>query len=212
MPPRPSARAIPTASRSAENARCACLSFYPTKNLGAAGDAGALVTRDKALAQRFFQTRQHGEVSRYHHEFVGGNFRMDAIQAAVLDVKLQHLDRWNTQRQAIAAYYSQRFAGTDVTPPVRRARRGSTSSTSTSCACPGGMRCASTSTKNGVGCNVYYPKALHMQACFADLGYRAGAFPNAEQAAQEVLALPIFPELTEAQVERVADAVLRFYK
>src|ERR1041384_1419754 len=101
-----------------ENATCACLSFYPTKNLGAAGDAGALVTRDEKLATRFKQTRQHGESSRYHHEFVGGNFRMDALQAAVLNVKLKWLERWNERRRTIAAYYSSRFKDSDVKPPV----------------------------------------------------------------------------------------------
>ena len=107
----------PAGKQIAENARCACLSFYPTKNLGAAGDAGAIVTRDAKLAERFKQTRQHGETSRYHHEFVGGNFRMDALQAAVLNVKLKWLEQWNARRRAIAAYYTKRFAGSDVQAP-----------------------------------------------------------------------------------------------
>jgi dTDP-4-amino-4,6-dideoxygalactose transaminase len=195
----------------AENADCACLSFYPTKNLGAAGDAGALVTRNAALSTRFRQTRQHGEVSRYHHEFVGGNFRMDSIQAAVLTVKLKYLDKWNRQRQSIAAYYTKRFAGTDIIAPkilpgathvfhqyvIRAPKRDA-------------LR--DHLAKNGVGCNIYYPKSLHEQACFADLGYKKGAFPISEQAAAEVLALPIFPELTDSQLTRVADTVLSFYR
>jgi dTDP-4-amino-4,6-dideoxygalactose transaminase len=197
--------------RIAENARCACLSFYPTKNLGAAGDAGALVTRDADLATRFRQTRQHGETARYHHAFVGGNFRMDALQAAVLTVKLQWLDRWNDRRRAIAAYYTRRFAGSDVRPPaelpgvhhvyhqyvLRAPRRDA-------------LR--DHLAANGVGCNIYYPKSLHLQACFADLGYKKGDFPVTEKACDEVLALPIFPELTDAQVQRVADTVLAFYR
>lgn len=201
----------PHGAQLAENAACACLSFYPTKNLGAAGDAGALVTRDDALATRFFQTRQHGETARYHHDFVGGNFRMDAIQAAVLDVKLKYLDRWNAQRQAIAAYYTKRFANSPITPPyvipganhvfhqyvIRAPKRDA-------------LR--DHLAKNGVGCNIYYPKPLHLQACFADLGYKAGQFPQAEAAAHEVLALPIFPELTEQQIARVADTILSFYR
>jgi len=195
----------------AEMARCACLSFYPTKNLGAAGDAGALVTRDEKLATRFKQTRQHGETTRYHHEFVGGNFRMDALQAAILDVKLRHLDTWNNRRRAIAAYYTQRFTGSDITPPyvipgayhvyhqyvVRAPKRDALKDHL---------------QKHGVGSNIYYPKALHVQACFADLGYQKGAFPHAEKACDEVLALPIFPELTDAQIARVADVALSFYK
>jgi len=201
----------PAGRQIAENARCACLSFYPTKNLGAAGDAGALVTRDENLAQRFFQTRQHGETTRYHHAFVGGNFRMDAIQAAVLTVKLAHLPKWNARRREIAAYYDRRFKGSDVKAPtvlpgghhvyhqyvIRAPRRDA-------------LR--DHLVKNGIGCNIFYPKALHLQACFADLGYSAGAFPEAEKACAEVLALPVFPELTDEQTQRVADAVLAFYQ
>ena len=201
----------PHGKQIAENARCACLSFYPTKNLGAAGDAGALVTRDAALAERFKQTRQHGETTRYHHAFVGGNFRMDAIQAAVLNVKLKWLDQWNNRRRAIAAYYTSRFAGSAVKAPkelpgvhhvyhqyvVRTPKRDA-------------LR--DYMAKNGVGCNIFYPMPLHMQACFADLGYKQGAFPVTERACEEVLALPVFPELSDAQIERVADVVLAFYK
>jgi dTDP-4-amino-4,6-dideoxygalactose transaminase len=201
----------PHGKQIAENATCACLSFYPTKNLGAAGDAGALVTRDEKLATRFKQTRQHGETTRYHHEFVGGNFRMDALQAAVLNVKLKWLDQWNNRRRTIAAYYTKRFTGTDVRPPVelpgvhhvyhqyviRAPRRDA-------------LR--DHLGKNGIGCNIYYPKSLHLQACFADLGYKQGQFPVTEKACEEVLALPIFPELSDTQIGRVADTVLAFYK
>jgi dTDP-4-amino-4,6-dideoxygalactose transaminase len=201
----------PHGKQIAENATCACLSFYPTKNLGAAGDAGALVTRDEKLADRFKQTRQHGETSRYHHDFVGGNFRMDALQAAVLNVKLKWLEQWNNRRRTIAAYYTKRFIGTDVVPPaelkgehhvyhqfvIRAPRRD-------------GLR--DHLAKNGVGCNIYYPKSLHLQACFADLGYKKGQFPVTEKACEEVLALPIFPELSDAQIQRVADTVLAFYR
>jgi len=195
----------------AECSRAACLSFYPTKNLGAAGDAGAVLTRDSALAQRLLQTRQHGETSRYHHGFVGGNFRLDAIQCAVLDVKLNYLEKWNTRRRSIAGYYSQRFAGTDVIAPaqipnthhvyhqyvVRIPRRDAV---------------RDYLQQNGVGSAIYYPKPLHLQECFASLGYHAGAFVNAERACGEVLALPVFPELTDAQIARVADVLLSFYK
>lgn len=195
----------------AEDARCACLSFYPTKNLGAAGDAGAIVTRDEALARRFKQTRQHGETTRYHHAFVGGNFRLDALQAAVLHVKLKHLPQWNGRRRQIAAYYDARFKQSDVRPPkvlsgahhvyhqyvIRAPRRDA-------------LR--EYLTKSGIGCNVFYPGALHLQPCFADLGFAPGAFPEAEKACTEVLALPIFPELTDAQIERIAETVLAFYR
>jgi dTDP-4-amino-4,6-dideoxygalactose transaminase len=201
----------PAGQQLAANSRCACLSFYPTKNLGAAGDAGALVTRDAKLPERFLQTRQHGETTRYHHEFVGGNFRMDAVQAVVLDVKLKRLEQWTQRRRAIAAYYTCRFTGTDIKPPVEL---------------PGGrhvyhqyvIRAPRRDAlrdhlqKNGVGCNIFYPKGLHLQECFADLGYAAGAFPETEKACAQVLALPVYPELTDGQVERVAEAALGFFR
>lgn len=195
----------------AQRSRAACLSFYPTKNLGAAGDAGAVVTRDADLAARLKQTRQHGETQRYVHATVGGNFRMDAIQAAVLKVKLKYVDQWNKQRRAIASQYTACFAHTDVRPPavapgaqhvfhqyvIRAPRRDA-------------LR-EYLSTR-GIGTNVFYPRPLHLQSCFADLGYAAGAFPHAEKAAEEVLALPMFPELGEEQVARVARTVLEFYR
>ncbi len=201
----------PHGKQIAENARCACLSFYPTKNLGAAGDAGALVTRDEKLAARFRQTRQHGETSRYQHEFVGGNFRMDALQAAVLNVKLKWLERWNERRRSIAAYYTGRFRGSDVRPPVELAG-GHHVYHQYVVRAPKRDALRDYLGKQGVGCNIYYPKSLHMQPCFADLGYARGAFPVAEKACEEVLALPIFPELTDGQMERVAETVLAFYR
>jgi dTDP-4-amino-4,6-dideoxygalactose transaminase len=193
-----------------ELGRTACLSFYPTKNLGAAGDAGAVITRDPVLAARLEQTRQHGETSRYHHAFVGGNFRLDGIQCAVLNVKLKYLDKWNNRRRHIAAYYSARFKNTDVLAPVeipgthhvyhqyvvRVPRRDAVKEHL---------------QQHGIGSAIYYPRPLHLQECFNNLGYKPGAFPNSEQACREVLALPVFPELTEAQAQRVADTLLSFF-
>jgi dTDP-4-amino-4,6-dideoxygalactose transaminase len=204
----------PQGKQLAENARCACLSFYPTKNLGAAGDAGALVTRDEKLAKRFAQTRQHGETTRYHHEFVGGNFRMDALQAAVLTVKLRWLEQWNNRRRAIAAYYTQRFAGTDVVPPVevKGAGGGHHVYHQYVIRVPKRDQLRDYLGKQGVGCNIFYPRSLHLQECFADLGYKKGQFPVSEKACEEVLALPVFPELTDAQIQRVADTILGFYR
>ena len=200
----------------AENAACACLSFYPTKNLGAAGDAGALVTRDDALAQRFKQTRQHGETTRYHHQFVGGNFRMDALQAAVLNVKLKWLERWNDRRRAIAARYTRFFQGSDVKPPVELPGKDGGRPRHVYhqyvIRVPRRDALRDYLQKNGVGCNIFYPKGLHEQECFADLGYKRGDFPETEKACAEVLALPVFPELSDAQVERVAETVLAFYR
>ncbi len=201
----------PAGRQGAEAGTAACLSFYPTKNLGAAGDAGAVLTRDAELAKRIAQTRQHGETTRYHHAFVGGNFRLDGIQCAVLDVKLKHVDKWNTRRRRIAEIYNLRFAGSDVRPPavepgayhvyhqyvVRAPRRDA-------------LR--DHLINRGIGCAVYYPLPLHLQECFSYLGYKQGQLPIAEQACREVLALPVFPELTDAQVNRVADGVLEFYR
>ncbi|MCL2648042.1 MAG: DegT/DnrJ/EryC1/StrS family aminotransferase [Phycisphaerales bacterium] len=201
----------PKGKQVAENARCACLSFYPTKNLGAAGDAGALVTRDEKLATRFMQTRQHGEVTRYHHEFVGGNFRMDALQAAVLNAKLDYLPQWTERRRQIAAYYTRRFKGTDVKPPVEIAGSKHVYHQYVIRA-PRRDHLRDHLTKQGIGCNIFYPKCLHLQQCFADLGYKKGQFPMAERATQEVLALPVYPELTDAQIERIATTVLAFYR
>ena len=194
-----------------ELGRTACLSFYPTKNLGAAGDAGAVIARDPALASRLEQTRQHGETSRYHHAFVGGNFRLDGIQCAVLNVKLKYLDNWNNRRRQIAAHYSARFKNTDIHAPVeipgthhvyhqyvvRVPRRDAAKEYL---------------QKHGIGSAIYYPRPLHLQECFQDLGYKEGAFPVAEQACREVLALPVFPELTDAQIQHVADTLLAFYQ
>jgi dTDP-4-amino-4,6-dideoxygalactose transaminase len=201
----------PSGKQIAELGRCACLSFYPTKNLGAGGDAGALVTRDPVLAERFKQTRQHGETTRYHHAFVGGNFRMDALQAAILTVKLQKLEQWTARRRAIAAYYTQRFTGTDIRPPVEQPGVRHVYHQYVVRA-PKRDALRDHLQKNGVGCNIFYPKSLHMQACFADLGYAQGAFPMTEKACAQVLALPVFPELTDAQIQRVADAALAFYR
>jgi dTDP-4-amino-4,6-dideoxygalactose transaminase len=190
-----------------------CLSFFPTKNLGAFGDAGMCVTNDAALAERMDILRVHGGKPKYYHALIGGNFRIDELQAAVLNVKLPHLDSWSAARVRNAAFYNAAFARAraDVrTPP----------------ALPGGRhiynqyvirvhgRDALRAHLNaaGVGTEIYYPVPLHLQQCFAYLGHRAGDFPHAEQAAQEVLALPIYPELTELQLQYVVDTVAAHYR
>ncbi len=188
----------------------AALSFYPTKNLGAAGDAGGVLTRMEAFANRIRQTRQHGEVSRYMHEFVGGNFRLDALQCAILSAKLPYLPKWNQRRIEIADFYDHALADTDVKPPHRIAHARHVFHQYV-IRTPKRDELKDHLTRLGIGSMVYYPKPLHLQQCFADLGYQAGALPNAEAACREVLALPIFPELTEAEIVRVANAVRHFF-
>ena len=191
-----------------------CFSFFPSKNLGCAGDGGMVVTSDDGLAERCAIMRNHGMQPRYYHHCVGGNFRLDAIQAAVIAVKLKHLERWHAAREANAAYYNAKFAGCEaiVTPAVEphnrmiynqyviRIKGGK----------DGAARDAVEAhlASKKIGCAIYYPVPLHLQACFADLGGQAGDLPHAEQAAREVLALPIYPELSDAQKDEVAAAVL----
>jgi len=201
---------------------CGCFSFFPSKNLGAAGDGGMITTNEDRLAEMCRVMRDHGSKPKYYHKYIGGNFRLDAIQAAVVLVKLRHLEAWHQARQAHAAYYDRRFAGCEavVTPYVEphnrmiynqyviriRADRGQADP-----ACqPAGRRDGVMAylEKRGIGHAIYYPVPLHLQECFADLGYREGDFPESERAAKEVLAIPVYPELTEPQQDEVAGAVL----
>jgi dTDP-4-amino-4,6-dideoxygalactose transaminase len=184
-----------------------CLSFYPTKNLGAFGDAGAICTSDDRFAEVCRKLRVHGSGHTYHHEMIGGMFRIAALQAAVLDVKLKYLDGWNKARQAHAAIYNHAFAGSAVTPPpiepgnesiynqyvVRVPKRDAVK-----------QRLAD----KGIGAAIYYPIPLHLQECFRYLGHKEGDFPESERACREVLALPVYPELPREQVEYVATELL----
>lgn len=192
-----------------------CLSFFPTKNLGAFGDAGMCVTNDAALAERMDILRVHGGKPKYYHSFIGGNFRIDELQAAVLNVKLKHLDTWTKGRQRNAAFYDQAF---------ERARLGE--AVSTPPAAPGVRhiynqyvirardrdRLRAHLAAAGVGSEIYYPIPLHLQKCFEYLGYKTGSFPYSERAAEETLALPIFPELSETQLQYVVDTIGQFYR
>ena len=185
-----------------------CFSFFPTKNLGGYGDGGIVVTDDPARADRLRALRVHGETTRYHHRFVGGNFRLDALQAAVIGAKLPHLDRWTARRIENAALYHRLLGDLAARHPnalalprpvterhvfnqfvVRVTDRD---------------RVQRRLTAAGIGTAVYYPLPLHLQECFAGLGYAPGDLPDSERAALEVLALPIFPELTTGQIRHVA--------
>jgi dTDP-4-amino-4,6-dideoxygalactose transaminase len=189
----------------------AAFSFYPTKNLGGAGDAGAVSTNDEGSAHLLRSLRMHGETSRYHHARVGGNFRMDAIQAAVLLAKLPFLKSWNERRRAIAARYGELLAGAArsgrVTLPSQATGRRHVYHQYV-VRVPHRDRVKERMVAEGIATAVFYPVPLHLQECFAGLGYREGSFPEAEKAAKEVLALPIFAELTDGEVERVAESLL----
>jgi len=189
-----------------------CFSFFPSKNLGGFGDGGMVTTNDAQLAERVRLLRGHGAKPKYFHRLVGGNFRLDAIQAAVLRVKLTYLDDWTAGRQANAARYRELLAAADIPLDVpcdaghgrhiynqfivRTARRDDL------------MAALKT---HQIGSEVYYPLPMHLQECFADLGYHTGDFVHSEQAAQQTLAIPVYPELTPVQQERVVEVLSAFF-
>lgn len=194
-----------------------CLSFYPTKNLGGFGDAGMVLTNDSQLMALLRSLRQHGSEGHYEHPRVGGNFRLDELQAAVLLVKLRHLDGWTEARQAHAHQYNVAFRARDLDGPdafilpeipktgrhvfnqyVLRTRRRDD--------------LARFLRGRGIGTAIYYPKPLHLQECFTFLGHKEGDFPESERAAREALALPVYPEMTENMQEYVIEAVGAFFK
>ncbi len=187
-----------------------CFSFFPSKNLGGFGDGGMITTNDGALADRLRILRNHGAEPKYYHAMVGGNFRLDAIQAAVLRVKLRHLDDWSAARQRNAARYRELFAGVDAVkcPAELPGRRHIYNQFSIRVPRRDELRAHLAEKK--IGCEVYYPVPLHLQECFADLGYGKGDMPESERAAAEVLALPVYPELSEEQQKRVVDAIAEF--
>jgi dTDP-4-amino-4,6-dideoxygalactose transaminase len=187
-----------------------CLSFFPSKNLGAAGDAGMVVTNDAQRADKLRCLRAHGAKPKYHHRIVGGNFRLDAIQAAVISAKLPHLDDWTAARQRNAKRYDRLFAETGlpiVLPTVVTNRHIFNQYV---VRVPARDELQAFLQKKGVATEVYYPVPMHLQDCFAYLGYKAGAFPESERAAKESLALPVYPELTESQAQYVVDCVCEF--
>ncbi|WP_376790598.1 DegT/DnrJ/EryC1/StrS family aminotransferase [Thermoflexus sp.] len=185
-------------------------SFFPTKNLGAFGDGGLVATNDDALAGKVRMLRAHGSQRKYHHELIGINSRLDALQAAMLRVKLSHLDQWIEARRRIAARYTQAFQGLDgVMPPYEVPGYRHTYHQYT-LRVPSGRRdeLRAFLQKQGVGSTVYYPGPVHLQPALVHLGYRPGDFPEAEWACQEVLSLPVFPELREDEVDYVIEQVL----
>ncbi len=187
----------------------ACFSFFPSKNLGAYGDAGALVTNDAELAERARMLRNHGRVDKYEHLIVGYGYRLDALQAAILGAKLPHLDAWNARRREIADYYTELFTNSDLITPycpphitpiyhiyaVRSKQRDALQKHLQA---------------HGIETGIHYPIPLHLQPVYKNLGYKRGDFPVAEQVADEELSLPMYPELTDTQVQQIVEAVREF--
>lgn len=187
-----------------------CFSFYPTKNLGAFGDGGMVVTDNADIAQKLKTLRDHGQSPRYHYKLIGGNFRLDGIQGAVLSTKLQHLDQWNSKRQNNAKLYDELLADSPVQTPKIENGNISTYNQYTIKA-PDRDKLQKHLAENQIGAAIYYPLGLHMQQCFAELGYKQGDFPETEKACQQVLSLPVAPELNEQQLRYTAQTILDFY-
>ena len=201
--------------RAGSMGRYGCFSFFPSKNLGAAGDGGMVTTKDAGVAEKLRILRVHGSQSKYYHTVIGGNFRFDALQAAIITVKLRHLDQWTAARQSNAARYRRLFEAAGLTNDglvqlpfetpgnrhiynqfVIRAKRRN--------ALQAYLK------EQGIGTEIYYPVALHLQECFARLGGREGDFPESETAARQTLALPIYPELSDEQAQWVVASIARF--
>lgn len=202
-----------------------CLSFFPTKNLGGFGDGGMVVTDDAGYASIARELRNHGMEPKYYHARVGGNFRLDALQAAVLNVKLQHLDRWHEQRRDNAARYHKLFEQAGLTRDISQLESSLEGGIVLPAEQEGNYHIYNQFViyseerdalmahlkANDVGCEVYYPLALHEQECFRLLGHTKGDFPHAERAAAMSLALPIYPDLTPEMIERVVEVIADFY-
>jgi dTDP-4-amino-4,6-dideoxygalactose transaminase len=192
-----------------------CFSFFPSKNLGGFGDGGAITTNDSVLAEKLRCLRNHGMEPKYHHKYIGGNFRLDALQAAVLRVKLKYLDIWTARRQRNAVFYDGAFGDLGMTlslvatPAVVQSRHIFNQYV---------LRVANRNALKayldevGVGTEIYYPVPLHLQECFDYLGYRRGDFPESEAAANSTLAIPIYPEITSGRLQKVVDSIAEYYR
>jgi dTDP-4-amino-4,6-dideoxygalactose transaminase len=187
-----------------------CFSFFPTKNLGGFGDGGMLTTNDEDLARKLKALRVHGSFEKYVHQWSGMNSRLDALQAAVLDVKLDHLDAWNRARQRNADLYREALAGI-VTVPVQQPYQTSHVYNQFVIRCARRDELRKFLSESGVGTEVYYPLPLHLQPALVAYGYKAGDFPVSEQLSREVLALPIFAELTGEEIATVSGLIREFY-
>ena len=190
-----------------------CFSFFPSKNLGSIGDGGMVTTNDEKLAEKLVKLRNHGSHPKYYHAMIGGNFRLDPIQAAVLLVKLKHLDKWHARRQANAAYYDEHLNIAGVKQPAIAYQRDYHIYNQYIITVPGDRdKLREYLNANDVGHEVYYPVPFHQQECFQYLGYKTGDFPDSEFAAQHTIALPIYPELSDEMQQYVIDKIQEYYQ
>jgi dTDP-4-amino-4,6-dideoxygalactose transaminase len=197
-------------------------SFYPSKNLGGAGDGGMVITNDSSINEKLKVLRVHGSRPKYFHKIIGGNFRLDALQAAVLLVKLPHLDSWSEKRRQNASYYHKLFSESGLTEKgfvqIPKAVYKHTGDKNHHIYNPYTIRAKSRDIlqnylyEQGIGTAIYYPVPLHLQECYRDLGYLKGDFPESEKASESVLSLPIYPELTPSQQEYVVEKITEFYQ
>ncbi len=190
-----------------------CLSFFPSKNLGAMGDGGMVVTNDKAFAEKITSLRNHGANPKYYHSLIGGNFRLDTLQAAVLLVKFGHLSRWHEMRQNNAAFYDQHIQVEQIKkPPIAYQREYHIYNQYVISVGEKRDELRAFLTAHNVGTEIYYPVPFHLQECFSSLGYKKGDFPQSEFAAAHSLALPIYPELTTEMQQYVVETLQSFYQ
>lgn len=185
------------------------LSFFPSKNLGCCGDGGALITQDEALAKKIKSLRNHGEVTRYHHQYIGGNFRLDALQAAILSIKLPLLEQQHEKRIKNAEVYNQNLKENKIKKPIIHKDCKSIYNQYT-------LRVENRDkfqtylTENGIGSAIYYPRPMHIQECFEYLGHKEGDFKESERAAKEVISIPIYDGLTEKQLDKICNVINAF--
>lgn len=201
--------------RAGSMGKMGCFSFFPSKNLGGFGDGGMVVTNDQQLAEQIRALRGHGARQKYFHRAIGGNFRLDALQAAVLRVKLRHLDLWTAGRQRNAAIYRRLFRELGLESIVRLPTQMADVRhiyNQFVIRCPARDDLMAHLKSEEIGCEIYYPVPMHLQECFAYLGYQKGDFPFSEAAANETIALPIYPELTSAMLQRVVEVIVDFYE
>ena len=206
MPHKPSARRY-KGKMAGSIGHIGCLSFFPTKNLGAYGDAGMVLTNDPDIAEKISILRVHGSKPKYYHSLIGCNSRLDSIQASILIAKFKYLDKWNSERRRNADIYNELFKGIDVITPFTEDFNHHIYHQYVIKVKSGRDKLRDSLKDAGIATEIYYPVPLHLQKCFADLGYKSGDMPKSEEASEGTIALPIYPELTREQQEQVVKAI-----